>query len=237
MKYFLAFLTGLIFGAAVFFLGLVYNPFIDKPGVSPLAVTRDPKIELTFSAVPDDALLYTDNGDSIVTPHPERVAELWEPAVNKTRIWVTMLQDSRGTISGVGIKFSTQSEDTALLKGEAMANSMWHVYLPDRGTFLIDQTENYWAYLRDIVIPARRSSVANWRGNFYRVMTAGPGALGTGRVTGGSGRFNNLSGEAVESLSARGYSATVGPVSMTGSLTVAIPQAEVAGTEQVSSRL
>ncbi len=237
MKYFLAFLIGAIVGATLFVFGLLYNPFLDKPGVSPLAVTKDRKIELTFSAVPDDALLYTDNGDTIVTPHPERVAELWEPAINHTRIWVTLLQDSRGAINGLGIKYSSESEDTALLKGKAMANSLWHIYLPDQGTLLIDQTENYWSYLRDIVIPARRSSADTWRGTFYRIMTAGPSALGTARVTGGSGRFDQLLGEAVESLSARGYSAKLGPVSMTGGLTIAIPETEQSATERVSSRL
>lgn len=236
MKYFLALLAGLVFGAALFVFALFYNPFVDKSGVSPLAVTDESKIELTFSAVPDDTLLYTDNGDTIVTPHPDRVAELWEPAVRDTRILVTMLQDSRGEISGFGIKFSTESEDTSLWQGKAMLNSLWHIYLPGQGTLLIDQTENYWSYIRDIVIPARRSSADNWRGNFYRVMTAGPGALGTARVTGGSGRYDDLSGEAVESLSARGYSAKLGPVSMTGSLTIAIADARSADVESVSSR-
>lgn len=236
MKFFLVFLIGIIAGAALFTIGLFYNPFIDRAGVSPLAVTNDTKIALTFSAVPDDALLYTDNGNTIVSPHPDRVAELWEPAVRKTRVLVTMLQDSRGAISGIGIKFATQSEETELLQGKAMINSAWHIYLPNEGTFLIDQTENYWSYIRDIVIPARRSTADNWRGNFYRIMTAGPGALGTGRVTGGSGRFDGIAGEAVESLSARAYSAKVGPVSMTGDLTIAIPDTQTADVERVSSR-
>jgi hypothetical protein len=56
-------------------------------------------------------------------------------------------------------------------------------------------------------------------------MTHGPGALGTARVTGGNGDFSGMSSEAVESLTARAYSAIHGPVSMNGSLTITVPQA------------
>ena len=47
-----------------------------------------------------------------------------------------------------------------------------------------------------------------------------PGALGTGRVYGGSGRFEGLVSEAVETLSAKAYSAETGPVAMEGHLTI-----------------
>jgi hypothetical protein len=92
---------------------------------------------------------------------------------------------------------------------------------------LIDQVENYWSYLREIVVPARWSSGDNWMGSYFRIVTQGPGALGTGRVTGGNGKFAGMSSEAVESLTARAYSAIEGPVSMSGSLTITIPTTTV----------
>jgi len=230
MKYVISLLLGLITGSVLFLCGLYYNPFVGQPSISPLAVTNDRVVDLGFSAVPADAILYTDHGETIVLPHPERVAELWEPAIHDTSLFVTRLEDSRGGNAGVGIKFRTESEATKIMKGEALASSVWHIYLPGQGTMLIDQTENYWSYIRDIVIPARWSSGDNWRGSFYRVMTIGPGSLGTARVTGGSGMLSGITTESVESLTAAGYSATTGPVSMTGSLTVAIPQ-QVASQE------
>lgn len=223
MKYFVSLAAGLLSGAVIFFLGLYFNPFTGQPVVSPLAVTSDQVMDLSFSAVPAEAILYTDHGESIVSPHPDRVAELWEPAVLDSRILVTVLQDSGGS-AGLGIKFSSKSEQTAVIRGDAIASSVWHIYLPQQGTFMIDQTENYWSYLRDIVIPARWSSGNGWRGSFHRIMTSGPGSLGTARVTGGSGIFADQTSESVESLTARGYSADTGPVSMDGSLTVAVPQ-------------
>ena len=224
MKYAISLLIGMLTGAFLLVLGVYHNPFAGKATVSPLAVTDDRVIDLAFSAVPSEGLLYTDHGEGVVAPYPDRVAELWEPAVVDTSLFVTRLTDSRGADAGIGIKFLSKSEETKLLKGEAIANSVWHVYLPGQGTMMIDQTENYWSYLRDIVIPAHLGSGDSWRGSFYRVMTSGPSALGTARVTGGSGMFTGLTTESVESLSAEGYSARSGPVSMRGSLTLAIPE-------------
>lgn len=223
MKYLVALVLGILTGGALFAVGLYYNPFTGQPTVSPLAVTEDRVLDLSYSAVPAESILFTDHGDSNVEPRPDRVSELWEPSVVDTQILVTSLQDSRGGI-GVGIKFSSHSEASAPLHGEALVNSVWHVYIPDQGTFMIDQTENYWSYLRDIVIPASLSSGDSWRGSFHRITTSGPGSLGTARVTGGSGYFAGVESEAVEALTASGYSSVSGPVSMDGNLTVAIPR-------------
>jgi len=227
MKYVVSLLFGLVAGAALFLLGLYYNPFVGQPGLSPLAVTDNRVLELSFSAVPGDGILYTDSGDSIIAPHPDRVAELWEPAVADTRILVTHLQDSRGVAAGVGIKFFSASEKTSILKSRVLVNSVWHIYLPGEGTFFVDQTENHWAFIRDVIIPARLNSGDKWLGTFHRNMTIGPTSLGSGRVSGGSGKFADISGEAVESLVARGYSAISGPVSISGNLTIALSDSMV----------
>ena len=223
MKYFLALVVGIISGAALFVAGLYYNPFSEQLAVSPFAVSDNHQLDFTFPAVPSEALLYTDNGESIISTQPERVAELWEPTVADSRIMVTLLENSRGEPVALGIKFSSLSEQSALIKSQALVNSAWHVYVPGRGTLLIDQVENYWSYLREIVVPARWSSGDSWKGSFFRIMTQGPGALGTGRVSGGTGEFSGVSSEAVESLTARAYSSVLGPVSMDGGLTITLP--------------
>jgi hypothetical protein len=231
MKYLISLLVGTLLGATLFLLGLYYNPFVGQASVSPLAVSDTPVIDLIYSAVPGESILYTNNGKSTIAPFPDRVGELWEPAIVDTSAWVTELRSSRGEWVGIGIKFSSPSEQTRIVHGEAMANSVWHIYLPEKGTFLIDQTENYWTYLRDVVIPAYWSSSDNWRGTYHSIMTNGPGSLGTARLTGGSGMYADLISEAVESRTARGYSSTVGPISMSGSLSVAISNTEVVNAE------
>jgi hypothetical protein len=225
MKYAFSFLTGLIFGALLFVTALYYNPFTSQQALSPLAVTNERIVDLTFTNVPGESILFTNNGELTAAPYPERVVDLWEPAVANTSVQVSTLLDSRGDLAGIGIKTSTRSEATNILNGEAIVSSTWHVYLPGKGTLVVDQTENYWSYVRNIVIPARWSSGDNWKGSFHGITTSGPGALGTARVSGGTGVFAGLTSEAVESLTARAYSANAGPVSMDGSLTITFPEA------------
>jgi hypothetical protein len=225
MKYAIALSSGILCGAVLFVVGMYFNPFAETQMVSPLAVSQDKQLEFVFTAVPGESILYTYNGESTVSTHPNRVAELWEPTVVDTRIAVTVLNDSRGEVAGLGIKFSSDSEETSLINSKALVNSAWHVYVPGQGSLFVDQIENYWSYLREIVVPARWSSGDNWRGSFFRILTHGPGALGTARVTGGTGNFAGISSEAVETLTARAYSANDGLVSANGGLTISLPQA------------
>lgn len=216
----LGFMTGIVV-AALFFL---YNPLTAARPLAPLAVTENDKIILTFSAVADDAIVYTNDGESRITPTPTRVLQLWEPAIRNTDLSVTLLEDIRGIPAGIGIKFASQSEDTSLFNGKAIVNSLWHVYLPERGSFVVGQNENRFDYLRQIVAPAHWSSGKSWRGKWHGPLTAGPGPLGTAEVAGGSGEFAGLDTEAVESLSARAYSAISGPVAADGQLAIDLPR-------------
>ena len=102
-------------------------------------------------------------------------------------------------------------------------DSAWYLYLPARGTLLISQTENYWDYLREIVVPAHWDSGHAWKGDWRGTITSGPGESGTARVYGGSGAFDGMESDALETLAARAYSAEVGPVAMQGLLTIEIP--------------
>jgi len=222
MKYLVSLLIGLLCGVALFVIGLYYNPVYGVSTLSPLAVSDSNVDSYSYSAVVSDAILFTNDGESISQPRPNKVAELWEPTINQTQLLVTSLTDSRGRPAGIGIKMSSASESSRLISGHVLVNSVWHLYMPGRGTLAIDQTENYFAYLRDIVIPAWRSSSDSWRGSWSRNMSIGPGALGTARVIGLGGEFDGLQSEAVESLNARAYSVLQGPVSMTGTLNIAL---------------
>lgn len=220
MKYAISWLGGALVGVLLFLVALYYNPLANKMTVSPLAVSGQPLIDLRYSAVPTDAIAFVNNGESRISPHPEKIVELWEPTVRKTTVFVTLLTDTRGREKGIGVKFASESERTSLLKGDALVDSAWHVYLPESGSLFVDQTENLWSYTRNIVLPARWSSSDSWRGTWHGITTAGPNALGTARVAGSSGRFADLTAEAVETIDTRAYSALQGPVSASGSLTI-----------------
>ncbi len=224
MKYLISVFVGMVTGAALFVLCLYYNPFVGNLSISPLAISDLDLVELSYSLVPSDSIVFTNDGESHVKTHPAKVLQLWEPTVSRTRGFATILTNSRGEPAGLGVKFSSDAEETALIRGEVLVHSVWHIYLPDRGTIFIDQTENFWPYVHDIVIPARLSSGDNWRGSWHGVVSSGPGALGTARVTGNTGVLSGTEAEAVESITARAYSAITGPVGMTGNLTIALPR-------------
>lgn len=225
MKYLIALLLGLFVGAAVFAAGLIYNPFLVDRGLSPLSVTDSEVISLNFSSVPSDAIVFTNDGESRVKPFPEKVLQLWEPSIRLTSATATVMRDARSRTAGIGIKFSSRSERTRLLRGEAIVDSVWYVYRPGRGSLFIEQSENYWTFLREVGLPAYRSSANNWKGTWIGDLTVGPGALGTAAVTGGAGPLQGLKMQGLESLTTTAYSIDDGPVAAEGRLLIEMPGA------------
>ena len=223
MKHLLALIVGLAFGVAVFALGVIYNPFVNRAVLSPLAVSDTQTLAFSFSALASEAVIYTNNGESRIAPHPEKTPQLWEASIRQSEAMATVLRDGRNEVAGFGIKFSSASEETKPLKGQALVNSVWHVYLPGRGSLFIEQNENYWNYIRSVMLPAYRSSVDTWQGSWLGNITSGPEALGTGRAVGGSGDFADLDMLAVESLSVRAWRVSSGPVAAEGQLTIELP--------------
>ena len=224
MKYIVSLLLGLVVGVALFVVGLFYNPFIADRGLSPLSVTNAEVITLNFANVPAESIAYTNDGESLHDPHPEKILQLWEAPIRSTSALATVMRDARNQVAGIGVKFSSDSESTRLLKGEVIVDSVWYVYLPDHGSLFIEQTENYFPFVREVAFPAWRSSASSWRGAWLGDLTVGPGALGTAAVTGGSGRFKGLRMDGVESMSVRAFSADIGLVSSRGRLIIEMPE-------------
>ena len=224
MKYVISLVLGLIIGGALFIAGLLYNPFIADRGLSPLSVTNAEVITLNFANVPVESIAYTNDGESWQEPHPERILQLWEAPIRMTSAMTTVMRDARNQVAGIGVKFSSDSESTRLLNGEVIVDSVWYVYLPEHGSLFIEQTENYFPFIREVAFPAWRSSANSWRGSWLGDLTAGPGALGTAAVTGGSGRIEGLQMTGVESMSVRAFSAETGLVSAEGRLIIEMPE-------------
>jgi hypothetical protein len=222
IKYVAGLLIGIMLGALAAATLLYFNPLAARNPLSPLSVSSNKMLSLGYSAVPTDSILYTNNGESRVQPHPETVRELWEAPIRHSEVLVTVIKDSRDDPAGIGIKFSSDSERTRIINGEALVDSAWHIHLVERGSLFVEQTENYWNFLRNIVLPAYWSTANHWKGNWNANTTVGPGALGTAAVSGGTGEFAGLESEAVESIHASAYSVAQGPVAMDGSLTIDI---------------
>lgn len=223
MRYIIALILGVLVGTGATALVVYYNPLYARSDLSPLAVTDNEVFTLGYSAVPEDSLLITNDGESAISPHPRRTLQLWEPAIRRTTVMSTLLTNSRGELAGIGIKFSSASERTRPIDAALLFDSVWHVYLPQRGSFFVEQTENHWSYLRNVVVPAYVSSADNWKGSWRGNLTAGPTPLKTARVFGASGEFAEIETEAVEVLGARAYAVGRGLVAAKGELTMELP--------------
>lgn len=220
MKYVIALILGILTGAVAAAALLVYNPFAGNRELTPLSVSDQTLMQFNYSAVAERTIAYTNDGESTIKPYPAKVLQLWEAPVRHTDAMITTLSDSRGRQVGFGVKYMSDSEKTNILNGEALIDSVWHIVLPGRGTLFVEQTENYWDFLRNVVLPSYTSSADSWKGTWSGNLTAGPGALGTAMVTGGSGEFASRSAEAVESVTAKAYSTRVGPVSVDGQIMI-----------------
>jgi len=235
IRHLIALIIGMILGTAAATALLFYNPLAARNPLSPLSVSDQEIVSLVYSAVAADAIVYTNDGESRVRPHPAKVQQLWEAPIRRTDVLVTVLSDSRGNPAGIGIKFMSDSEQTRIINGEALVDSTWHILLPGRGSLFVSQTENYWNFLRQIVAPAHWSSGDSWKGTWHGNTTVGPGALGTALVRGGYGEFSELESEAVEAITARAYSVAAGPVAMEGRLTIEVAsRAETQAAEVVA---
>lgn len=229
-KFVITLVFGMLTGACLFAMLLYFNPLNQQKTLSPLSVSQNEVIILNYSVVAADSLIYTNDGDSQVEPYPAKVLQLWEAPIRNTDAMATVLNDSRSMPVGIGVKFSSDSESTDILNGKAIVDSVWHIYLPGRGSLFVHQTENYWNYLRDVVIPAYWSSGDNWRGLWTGHITAGPGSLATARVIGGSGEFAGMVSDAVESFTAQAYSVDHGPVALDAVLAVEVVSPEPEST-------
>lgn len=231
MKYAISLLLGLLCGAALFVIGLLYNPFIADRTLSPLSVSSKAMVSLSYTAVPAKTIAFTNSGEARRQPHPKGIRLLRDDTLQLTDVMVTEMRNARGQTAGIGVKFSSRSERTNLLRGEALVDSAWYVHLPGRGSLFVEQSENYWPFIKKVVVPAYRNSANSWKGKWTGDLSAGPGALGVASVTGVGGSLLGQSMAAVESLSVQAYSTDKGPVFAEGRLLIEIPSDDVTATD------
>lgn len=232
MKYLASLAVGFFSGIFAFFVLMYVNPLSSQLAVSPLSVTGQQLVELQYSAVTDDAILLTNDGESKTSPQPPGILQLWEDTIKESEVFIVPLIDGQGQPAGMGIKFSSRSEDTKLLESNLAVDSAWHIYLPELGSAFVDQRENYWGFYRDIVFSASMNSADSWSGEWVGVMTTGPNALGTGRAYGGNGLLANTDSEFVEIVRAKAYTSESGPVAMDGHLAISLPEISIPSVSQ-----
>ncbi|MEM9334006.1 MAG: hypothetical protein AAGA33_04070, partial [Pseudomonadota bacterium] len=103
MKYLIALILGSLTGAALVAALLVFNPTAGVTRLSPLSVSSQSLLQLSYSGVTERNIAYTNNGESAAKPYPAKILQLWEAPVRKTDVKVANLLDARGRPVGFGI--------------------------------------------------------------------------------------------------------------------------------------
>ena len=216
----------------------MFNPLTSSNDRVPISANSSQALDLRFGSHVSDALAYTNGGFDELPVRPAGIGELWHPTLNGAHAAVHALENSHGAVVGVGVKFLAPSERSRLLTGDILVDSSWNVLLPGTGSFFVDQTENYWPFLRSVALPAMRAEDKRWQGDFETDLTVGPAPTLEGRMIGASGVLRGHRGEAREALAASGYSLvaqhTAGAVNVRRSLLI-VPTSSGASAEHSPS--
>ena len=87
----------------------------------------------------------------------------------------TIMRDARNQPAGIGLKISSLSESTDLLRGKATIDSIWYIYTPQHGSMFIQQTENYLPFVQEVrrfypffpLTAARVRKYFEWQGHAF----------------------------------------------------------------------
>ena len=207
-------------GALILILGLYFNPLDNQNNMPSLKIFSGNITHLKYSFNPKDILFFADKEKYINKLDPNILNKLNEPALKNTRIIFLPLYDNNNNLEGFGIKISSDSKKTNLLSSQTLANSLWHIYLPKKGSFIFHETENFWPYIKNIIIPAHLDKNNNWHGIYRFITTEGPNLDGSGNTIGGHGIFKSKRGFSQESAEITAYSIENGPTIKIGNLRI-----------------
>lgn len=221
MKYVLSLLAGVLCGAVIVILALYYNPLVQENTRVPLAAAPGASVEV-FYGTAGDTVARTGPADGLLAAVPASAETLWEPALAWTEARLLLLRDVDGRALGFGVRFAALDSATRPLTGELLANSVWNLHLPGRGSLWVDGVDNLWPLARHVLVPAWRADDGAWQGSFDGDITVGPRPSRVAVMTGGAGVFAGTRGEARESLSVEALSLRDGRLAAEGSLLVAI---------------
>lgn len=192
------FLLGLGIGIVATAVGLYVYPFEHGSRTERvLSAFADERSESVFLDVPGHEVVLSHGGMVPLAPFPEGTPALSEPALRGGLALLSKLRDRDGTVVGFATELERASPESNLLAGKIMTDTWWSVVLPGRGTLFLYQTENNWALMRRIALPALLLG-REWRGEWQSVNTLGPLPDGRGRIVGGTGEFEGASGSFIE---------------------------------------
>ncbi len=218
MRVVLVTVAGFLFGCALVFVALYYNPFTADSGV---IVSVNARV-LTYRSPFTEGLAVTHGGQSRLPLQPALIPALWESTIKDSMLSVVVLHDEDNVPVGIASRVSQLSERTEMLTRGVLVDDDWLVTIPGEGSFFIQADSNLWPFLRDTLIPVWYLD-RSWQGPKSYSPTVGPADGGAAIVAGATGRFVNRHGTAVESYHISDFDQAVGPARMDVRLFLRLP--------------
>ncbi len=220
MRRLIAFLFGLLLGVGVVLAGIWYNPLGRDAIDVPINVT-DNALILNYDSPISGSVFYVNSGLERLPRNPGSQDALYYPTQRGANVSVHVLKNRRGEPVGLGIKYFALNEASRVLPTSLVADSSWQVAIPGAGSFFIESQENYWPFVRAVLLPAALGD-GRWEGRFSADSTVGPKGTFEANFYGGSGVLAGRRGVASESFELERFSlrTTGEPATPFGVLTV-----------------
>jgi hypothetical protein len=204
----IALLTAGIFAG----IGLVFlNPFSKAaPRAEAIrSVRSDGLIQENFIfRTATDSIAATHSGDLPLPPLPQSIALLSEQANRGAFVLLTKIRNERNEIVGFAVESESVLEGSNLVRGVLETRTDWTLVIPSRGSIFLTQIESV-GELSKQVMPTVITG-GTWKKTVAVITTSGPQPNGAGRIVGGSGEFEGISGEFVEFNQIRRWSVREG---------------------------
>lgn len=225
MRVLIGLLLGFVAGVALVLAVLYFGPFNSSNEHVPIANEGPGILQLQTGSHLGGAVAYTNSGLERLPVFPANIESLLYPANRGAHVAVHAMQNSHGEIVGLGVKMFAWSDESRLLFGKVLSNSVWNVMLPGTGSYFVSETENHWPFVKQVALPALLAEEKTWRGSFEQDTTVGPLGTTEGIMLGGNGVLRGHRGTAKESLTisdyAMGVQHTVATQKLIRKLTVA----------------
>ncbi|MEM7278861.1 MAG: hypothetical protein AAF385_12120, partial [Pseudomonadota bacterium] len=205
MKALIGLLLGFVAGVVLVLAALYYAPFNSSNERVPIANEGPGILQLQTGSHLGGAVAYTNSGLERLPVSPANIEQLLYPANRGAHMAVHAMRNEQGEIVGLGVKMFAWSDESRLLFGKVLSNSVWNVMLPGTGSYFVAETENYWPFVKNVALPAWQASDTGWQGDFTEDTTVGPLGTTEGIMMGGNGVLRGQRGTAKESLSISDY--------------------------------
>lgn len=165
--------------------------------------------ESFFAEVPQDGVFETHRGDLPLALFPEGIAKFTEPRLHNAFALGGKLRDKTGEVVGFSTEIEEVLPETDFESGKLLTHTVWTLFLPGRGTLVLDQIEDSSAVATKVFKPAFDSG-RPWTGTLRAVTTAGPRKDGKGVILGGTGEFGGARGTGIEIADLRSFDPVTG---------------------------